>query len=245
MQIKHNFLVNNIKKTKTWWIFFVSFFFVLVPLLILWILYGEFNLLKNYWLVAKNSNVWHGIVSQNKIEQIANQYGKFYKGGVNALKIELENWIGKNVIIKSNSTFFKPIILAPIFGLIIWSFCLPFIFYLLKISWLDLLPFSTATSNLICFLILSGLIPHFSSNWIFAYWIIRLIICFIITSFLFILITNLTNKYLLKKDYAIDILFSYKKQNETKNITKKNLKNSLEIFKNNKDESFVEIENEE
>lgn len=240
------FFVHASHKTKSWWMFLSVLVLVFVPFLIVWLLSGEFNILGNDWLIAKGASVWHGQVNAERINELAEQYHMYFSdGGPTALANELNKWIGQNASIDAFRAFFNPIILAPLFGLLVWSFAYPIIFNATKVSGIDVLPFSFGFGSFMIIFILSGLIPQtsFHGNMITLYWITRIAIAGISTIIIFILANYFTNKYIANRPYAADIYFGYKTQEQENAFAKEQLKENLDVFKKHKDqdESFVEV----
>ncbi|MCQ2956723.1 MAG: hypothetical protein MJ233_02530 [Mycoplasmoidaceae bacterium] len=60
------------------------------------------------------------MVEADKINELANRYHIYFSpDGVNALIIELNNWVGQNASINAYKTFFNPVLLAPLLGLFV------------------------------------------------------------------------------------------------------------------------------
>lgn len=243
MKSQSIFLVNSTHKTKTWWMFLSVLVLVFIPFLIVWLLCGEFNLLNNDWLIAKNASVWHGVVPED-YASIAEKYGKFFIGGQEALANELAKWVGDSKSIDSAYTFFNPIMLAPLFGILAWSIGYPMIFNATKVSGLDVLPFSSAVGFFMFILIITGLMDQWGQSLLAVYWLVRIFITAISAFVIFLLVNFLTNKYLANRPYAADIYFGYKSIDKQNAIAKQQLKENLDTFKKQKDqdESFVEVE---
>lgn len=234
------FLVNSTHKTKTWWMFLSVLVLVFIPFLIVWLLSAEFNLLGNDWLIAKNASVWHGVIQADQVEHLALRYAKFYVGDLSAA---LNANVGKSMSIDSSFTFFNPIILAPLFGLLVWSFIYPIIFNATKVSGVDVLPFSFGIGTFMFVLIISGLMDQWGQSLAPVYWLVRIVIAAAAT-FVVFMITNLcVNKFLASRPYATDIYFGYKEIDKANALAKQQLKDNLGTFKKQKeqDESFVEV----
>ncbi len=239
------FLVNATHKTKTWWMFLSVLVLVFVPFLIVWLLCGEFNLLNSDWLIAKNASVWHGIVEGEKIDELANRYYIYFSaGGVDALRAELLNWVGQNASINAYRTFFNPILLAPLLGLFAWAIIYPIIFNAIKVSGLDVLPFSVGVGSFMFSLIISGLIDQWGQDLLAVYWLTRIVIAIAITFFFFLLTNLIVNKFLSGRPYATDIYFGYKKIDQANAVAKQQLKENIESYKKqgNNDQTYVEVE---
>lgn len=239
-------LVNSTHKTKPWWVFVSVLLLVIIPFIIVWALVGEFNALDQNWLIAKGQSVWHGLVTNDNIDIIANKYQIFYDGN---LTEELSKHINENMSILSAWTFFNPLILAPLFGALIIGLSYPMLFNVSKVSGLDVQPFATGSSFLMFSMILTGLIPVWSQNamMLIIYFVVRLIISFIFGILSFMLTNFLVNKYLSTREYSADIIYGYKfidKENEpAKSILKKN----VDAFKAQKEQeqSYVDLPKEE
>lgn len=218
---------------------------VFVPFLITWLLCGEFNVLGNDWFVAKNASVWHGYVTSGNIDLLADRYQNFYFGGREALYLKLQEYMDQDTMASINSyrTFFNPIVLAPLFGLLVWSFVYPIIFNATKISGLDVLPFSFSLGSFMIILIISGLIDQWGQQLIPVYWLTRLAIAAISTVAIFLLTNYFVNKFMAGREYAMDIYFGYSKLDKATALERQQLKENVDIFKKQKDneESFVEV----
>ena len=239
------FLVKSTHKTKTWWMFLSVLVLVFVPFLIVWLLSGEFNLLGNDWLIAKGTSVWHGTVTNDNVDYLANKYHIYFSSeGVDALRQELlDKWIDKSASIDAYKDFFNPVILAPLFGLLAWSFVYPIIFNATKVSGLDVLPFSFGIGTFMIVLIISGLMNQWGQDLMAVYWFVRIIIAAASTFVIFMLTNLCVNKYLASRPYAMDIYFGYKKLDEQNAMAKQQLKQNIDEFKKQRDseESYVEI----
>ena len=219
---------------------------VFIPFLIVWLLSAEFNLLGNDWLVAKNASVWHGwIKSSDHLSSLVNQYHIFWDVSQGDMTAKLSPYIGSDTQVSINSafTFFNPIILAPLFGLLVWSFVYPIIFNATKVSGVDVLPFSFGIGTFMFVLIISGLMDQWGQQLAPVYWLVRIVIAASAT-FVVFMITNLcVNKFLASRPYATDIYFGYKEIDKANALAKQQLKDNLGTFKKQKeqDESFVEV----
>lgn len=218
---------------------------VFVPFLIVWLLNGEFNLLNSDWLIAKNASVWHGQVTPDKISDLAQRYYPYFSenGGVEALRAELNRWVGQNASINAYRAFFNPVILAPLICLLAWSFLYPIIFNATKLSGLDVLPFSFGIGSFMTILILTGLMDQWGQNLMAVYWIVRIIIALIGMVTVFIMSNYFINQYIANSSYATDFYFGYKTIDKENALAKEQLKENLDVFKKQKDqdESFVEV----
>ncbi|MBQ0045635.1 MAG: hypothetical protein KBS35_01970 [Mycoplasma sp.] len=244
MKSQSIFFVHSTHKTKSWWMFLSVLVLVFVPFLIVWLLCGEFNLLNNDWLIAKNASVWHGYVTQDNINHLFERYGKYVQDQ-NVLLSELQEYLanGKQGSINAYTTFFNPILLAPLFGLLAWSVGYPILFNATKVSGLDVLPFSIGIGIFMLVTIISGLIPQWGQNLLAVYWLVRIVIAALLTFFTFIIANYFTNKYIANRPYATDIFFGYKTIEKENALAKEQLKENLDTFKkhNDQDESYVEI----
>lgn len=236
------FFVQSTHKTKTWWMFLSVLILVFVPFLIVWLLCGEFNLIHHDWMIAKNASVWHGYVTDKNINDLINTYSKFHDG----LEADLNQFLnsGKMGSIDSDTTFFNPVVLAPLLGLLVWSIVWPMIFNATKVSGLDVLPFSTAVGFFMFCLIISGLIPQWGQKLLAVYWLLRIFITAVVTFIIFLVSNYLTNKFLAARPYAADIYFGYKVVDKANATAKQQLKDNLDTYKKQKDqdESYVEVE---
>ena len=183
--------LNNFYHTKGWWVFLSSFLFILLPLIFIWLFYGEFNFSNLNWLIAKNQRLWHGNIDHKNIDEIAKKFGDFYIGGSETLKIELLHKIGKNCQILSDLMRINPLIFIPCLVILIWSIIYPIILYFFKISNIDVIPFSTTIAITGNGLIFSNLIPHNK------YFLILRIIIFILLLVSFALSNYIVNKIIL------------------------------------------------
>ncbi len=241
-------LVNSGHKTKPWWVFLSVLLLVIIPFIIVWALVGEFNALDYHWLIARGQSVWHGNCNGNLeyAASIAAKYQIFYNG---ELYEYLKDHLNDNISITSYWTFFDPLILAPLFGLLGSSLIYPIIFNATKVSGLDVLPFSFGSGIFMTVLILSGLIPVWSQSgeMLVLYFLVRIAIAFLLT-FIFFMITNIfVNKWLSTRSYSADIYFGYKSIDKANAPAKSILKKNVDIFKKQKDEekSYVDLPKEE
>lgn len=242
MKTQSIFLVNSTHKTKSWWTFLSVLVLVFVPFLIVWLLCGEFNLLGNDWMIAKNTSMWHGYVTDNNYDYLVAHYSKYRNGDLIQWLQQYLN-VDKQGSIDSAFTFFSPIVLAPLFGILVWSIIYPIIFNATKISGLDVLPFSFGIGTFMITLIVSGLIDQWGQNLMSVYWLVRLVIAGFTMLGFFLLCNFFVNKYLAGRDYAVDIFFGYKQLDKENAMQKQQLKENVDIFKKQKDqeESFVEV----
>lgn len=240
------FLVNSTHKTKTWWMFLSVLVLVFIPFLLVWLLCGEFNLLNNDWLIAKNASVWHGtITAETDIAGLVEKLIKFWNPTLGDMADKLRSAIGGNPIsIDSYKTFFDPVILAPLFGLLAWAITYPMLFNATKVSGLDVLPFSSAVGFFMFILIITGLIDQWGQSLLPVYWLLRIFITAVSTFIIFIIANFFTNKYLASRPYAADIYFGYKTIDKANALAKQQLKENVDTFKKQKDQddSFVEVE---
>lgn len=240
-------LVNSTHKTKSWWVFLSVLLLVIVPFVIVWVLVGEFNALDLNWLIAKNQSVWHGIVTNDNLEILAQKYSIFHAAGEEDLKNWLATYIGsgKQGSIISDFTFFNVIILAPLLGLFAWSIIYPIIFNATKVSGLDVLPFSSALSTFMLILVISGLMDVWESFTL--YFVVRILIAFVGAIIIFMIANLFVNKFLSTRSYAIDMVFGYKSVDKANEYARDSLKKNVETFKKQKDEdtSYVELPKED
>lgn len=232
-------IFNNFYRTKEWWIFLSTFFFIFFPLIFIWLFYGEFNFSNLNWLIAKNQRLWHGNIDIKNIDEISKKFGEFYNGGSSALKIELLNKIGKNQQILSNLMKFNSLIFIPCVSILIWSIIYPIVLYFSKISNLDIIPFSftiAITGNAIIF---SNLIPHYN-----YFLVLRVIIIFTLLLLSFILSNYIINKIILNivNTKEQKRLFFCSFPNDEKKIYFNDLQKKISFWKKNKknEKSFVE-----
>ena len=246
MKSQSLFFVESSHKTKTWWMFLSVLLFVFIPFLIVLLLCGEFNLLGNNWLIAKNASVWHGFVTSDKIDYLAQKYHIFFSdGGIDALKSELLKWVDKTnqATINAYKTFFNPIILAPLCSLLFVSLVYPMIFNATKISGLDILPFSIGIGSFMFILTMTGLIDQWGQSLLSVYWLVRIVIALIGTITIYLLTNYFVNKFIANRPYATDVYFGYRSVDKQNADVKQQLKENIDSYKKqDSDESFVEVE---
>lgn len=232
-------IFNNFYRTNEWWIFLSSFLFVFIPLIFILLFYGEFNLSNLNWLIAKNQRLWHGDINTKNINEIAEKFGDFYEGGSSALKIELLNKIGKNRQILSNIMQLNVLIFIPCSIVLIWSITYPIVLYFLKISNLDIIPFSATIGITGNGFIFSNLIPHYN-----YFLLLRIISTFILLLLSFILSNFIVNKIILNitTTNRQKRLFFCTFPNEEKKIYFDDLQKKILFWKKNRknDKTFVE-----
>ncbi|XQP55096.1 MAG: hypothetical protein ACOQNV_03105 [Mycoplasmoidaceae bacterium] len=240
MKSQSIFFVHSSHKTKTWWMFLSVLVLVFVPFLIVWLLSGEFNLLNNDWLIAKNTSVWHGVIQANQIQHLVERYSKYTTWDLQSF---LSSHVGESWSIDSSFTFFNPLILAPLLCLLAWSFAYPIIFNATKVSGIDVLPFSFGIGSFMIILILTGLMDQWGQNLLPVYWIVRTLIALVGMATVFILSNYFVNQYIANSNYAADFYFGYKTIDKENALAKEELKENLGIFKKQKDEdeSYVEV----
>ncbi len=235
--------LNNFYHTKEWWIFLSTFLFILLPLIFIWLFYGEFNFSNLNWLVAKNQRLWHGNIDHKNIDEIAKKFGDFYDGGSDTLKMELLHKIGKNCQILSNLMKINPLIFILCTILLIWSIVYPIVLYFFKISNIDVIPFSTTIGITGNGLIFSNLIPHYK-----YFFVLRVIIISVLLLVSFILSNYIINKIILiiatnNKQKRL-LLCTY--PNDEKKIYFNDLQKKIFFWKKHKqnDKAFVETKND-
>ncbi len=233
-------IFNSFYRTKEWWIFLSTFLFVFIPLIFIWLFYGELNFSKLNWLIAKNQRLWCGDINDKNIDELAKKFGDFYEGGSNMLKTELLNKIGKNRQILSDLMILNTLIFIPCAIILIWSIVYPIILYFLKISNLDVIPFSATIGIAGNGLIFSNLIPHHD-----YFLILRIIIIITLILLSFILSNFIVNKII---SHIVSIskqkrLFFCSFPDETKKVYLNDLQKKVSFWKKNRknNRTFVEI----
>ncbi len=240
-------LVNSTHKTKPWWVFLSVLLLVIIPFVIVWALVGEFNALDQNWLIARGQSVWHGLISDKNIDFIADKYHIF--SAREDFRGYLERFLGQNISILSDWTFFNPLILAPLFGALIIGLFYPMLFNATKVSGLDVEPFAAGSSFLMFGFILTGLIPVWSQDSIMLilYFAVRVILAFILGILSFMLTNFIVNKYLSTREYSTDIIYGYKFIDKENAPAKSILKKNVDAFNKQKEQeqSYVELPKEE
>jgi len=215
---------------------------VFITFLIVLLLCGEVNLLDLNWIIAKNKSVWHGLITDSNIDVISHKYGIFYEGGETELHNMLLKYLntGNGVSINSYKMFFNPIVLAPLFGLLVWSFVYPIIFNATKVSGLDVLPFSFTLGMIMFTIIVTGLIPVWGH--VTLCWIVRIVIASVIGLLTFFVTNYFVNKFLATRSYSYDLVLGYKTQEKETAGTKAELKTHLDEFKNEKGKDITYVD---
>ena len=149
-------------RTKPWKITLLVLFSFVVFLLI-WLLLGDLNLLQQNYLIAVDAPVWKGTITSDNISSLADRYYSIagYASASDFLPF-LNEKMNKycQILNKSGSSIFDPIILAWLFGGVGLTILLPIILRLCKqVNW-DVLPFSMAMTFAGFVFIISGLIPQ-------------------------------------------------------------------------------------
>ena len=232
-------IFNNFYRTKEWWIFLSTFLFIFIPLLLIWLFYGEFNLSNLNWLIAKNQCLWHGRIEAKNIDELSKKFGDYYEGGSDALRIELLSKIGKNQQILSNLMKFNNLIFIPCIVMLVWAIIYPIFLYFLKVSNLDIIPFSFTIALAGNGVIFTNLIPHY--NYFFLVRIFIIFICFLLS---FILSNYFVNKIIIN-------IASIKKQknklfcyfpNDEKKVYFNDLQKKIMFWKKSKKDDKVFVE---
>lgn len=227
--------------TKSWWIFIFVFVLIFIPYLIIWLLLGEMNLLKNDWLIAKNSIIWHGYVTTKNFNWLLDNFSKYCSYDLNAELTQFLN-VDKQGSIISSYVFFNWNIVIIVSSLILWSFIFVFIFYKIKLNFLDVLPFSLSCSFGCSVFIITGILQHFSTT--FVYFLVRLIITLLILSIVFFITNFFLNLFLVKTKHALDIALEYKFSCTDKYSAKGDFKNNINDLQKekDKDQTFIDIQ---
>ena len=237
-------------RTKPWkTTLLVIFAFVLF--LLIWLLIGDINLLKQDYIVPVDGIVWKGTITSDNIAYLSVRYFQ-YSGYASVADFQsaLSNFMNKDAQIKnvSGNLFFNPIILAWMFGTIALVVLLIVILRLSKqVNW-DVLPFTLATS-LACFVfIISGLIPQtvFQDSNIVWLWVIRIVIMFATFAAFFFSINAIVVTAMAHSKYASQYINQLKADKLADDQAKKDAKELVDMYiKKREDEKITYIDVEE
>ena len=169
-------------KTRPWKTTLIALSIIVIFLLI-FILIGELDVLDVDYIVAKNGVLWSGKVTDTNFNWLLDHYSQY-----EVTEEMLLPWLNKNSVIhnRTDMFIFNPLLFAYLFGGLILSFLIPFIFKLCKLVWWDVLPFSLAAGIASFIFIISSLIDYWENNQIWWYFlrffifIISLVVAFII-----------------------------------------------------------------
>lgn len=209
-------------KTKPLWVFLSISIFLVIPFIIIWLLFGEFNLLNQNNVVAINQTLWQGKVTEENINSLL-AYEHFVKiEEVKSFETMLNEWLDKNMQITASFAHFNWMMLIPIFLIIAIGFIYPFILRLFRLFAYDILPFSITFSLGFGVLFISGLWPHFSQpNMFLVYWLLRIIVFLVFMAIVFFISNFVVNKILSYGANSVTIALNYLNQTKTNNQPKK------------------------
>lgn len=223
--------------------------FSFIPMFLIWLLVGEFNLINQYWLLPSGANLWHGTFVEQDISNLVNKFGRYSID----LESNLKQWLNGDtplapIVIKTTQVIFDPTILAYLFSALVFSLIYPYIFKLLKFSNIDLYPFSITTSLCMFLLIITGMIPIWANNIVPLWWLIRIAIVAIGSILFFMIINNIINLVIIRSPNAEKYAQTLINQNKVVEQAKKELKESLKVWndpKNNIEYVDIELKEEE
>ena len=230
-------------RTKPWKITLLVLFSFVVFLLI-WLLLGDLNLLQQNYLIAVDAPVWKGTITSDNISSLADRYYSIagYASASDFLPF-LNEKMNKycQILNKSGSSIFDPIILAWLFGGVGLTILLPIILRLCKqVNW-DVLPFSMAMTFAGFVFIISGLIPQTvfqneSSVWL---WIIRLVILLATYAVFFFSINAIVVSAMAHSKYASQYINQLKADKEADDVAKKQSKEIVDMYLKDREKNEI------
>ena len=237
-------------RTKPWkTTLLVIFAFVLF--LVIWLLIGDINLLKQDYIVPVDGIVWKGTITSDNIAYLSERY--FQYSGCNTIQdfhYLLRQHMNSDAQIRNvtGHYFFELIILAWMFGGVALTILLPIILRVTKqVNW-DVLPFTLSTS-LACFIfIISGLIPQtvFQDSNIVWLWVIRIVIMFATFAVFFFSINAIVVTAMAHSKYASQYINQLKADKLADDQAKKDAKELVDMYiKKREDEKITYIDVEE
>lgn len=199
------------------WITTIFVLVLLIAMIIVWILVGEFNTLHLQWLIAHNGTLWSGKVD-GKQEWLQNTFGKWIN---NDQQIPSS---GYWTLTNPKSLIFNPLILIPLLSCLLLSIVVPLFFKIFHIMNIDVLSYSITSTFSLFILIITGLIPHWNNGDIWL-WIIRIIILLICVASIFLITNRVVNKFLSNSAYANAIVNEFNQIESEKKPYRASLKN--------------------
>lgn len=216
------------------WIITIFVVILLIAMIVIWALLGEFNVLHQQWLIAKNGVLWKGKITDNNKDWLFKIFGR-YMNDPN----DINNNVGSYKKIISNQLIIKPLIFIPLVSCVALAIAIPFLFKPFHIMNIDVLPYSVTICFSFFVLIVSGLIPHWKNSDILL-WVIRLLVLLSCMFICFILVNKLTNKFLIKTNYANAVVNEFNKIEQEKKPYRNSLKNLEEQVKQKDKMEYVE-----
>ncbi|MCF0227550.1 MAG: hypothetical protein HUJ52_01885 [Malacoplasma sp.] len=237
-------------RTKPWkTTLLVLFAFILF--LLIWLLIGDINLLKQDYIIPIDGVVWKGIITNDNIGYLSTRYLQ-YSGYASSADFQsaLSAFVDKNAQIQnvSGNLFFNPITLAWLFGGLGLTILLPIILRLCKQTNWDVLPFTIAMSLAGFIFIISGLIPQtiFKDGKIIWLWVIRIIIMFATFAVFFFSINAIVGVVIAHSKYGAQYINQLKADKLADDQAKKESKELVDMYiKNREKESITYIDVEE
>lgn len=222
-------------KTKPWIITISVGIIVFVYFLLIWLLLGEINLLDKMYLVPNGGQLWHGIITNDNIPNLINKYGMY------ANLTGIEDWIGKDTSITSNTTIFNNFLLIYLFAGILLSIIYPLIFKLLRIGNHDIIPFSL-TGSVICFIfIITGLIPMWNTS---DFWreLVRILISCVCGLIVFFISNPIVNHFFVTSDNGQMIANELKSEKKQADKYNNDLRIMIDNYHKDNDKDYVDLD---
>ena len=232
--------------------------FAFVLFLLIWILIGDINLLQQNYIIPIDGAVWKGTVTASNIPTLAEKY--YALAGytdASGLVAELTEELSKHtsgefygqILNKTGSCVFDPIILAWMFGALAATILLPVILRLTKqVNW-DVLPFTLAMSFAGFIFIITGLIPQtvFQGDNIAWLWLIRLVILFATFAVFFFSINAIVVSIMARSKYASQYINQLHADKLADDIAKQQSKEVVDAYIKQRDDNaitYIDVEEE-
>ena len=239
-------------RTKPWKITLLVLFAFVVFLLI-WLLIGDVDLLKQEYLVPVEGVVWKGTITHDNVQHIADQYFKYanYSNASDFAQYLADNWMDKECQIRniSDKLYFNAELWGWLCGGLALTALLPIILRLCKqVNW-DVLPFSYAMTLAGFVWVISGAIPQSSFKdskqvWL---WVIRILIMFATFAAFFFSINAIVVAAMAKSKYASQYINQLQVDKKADDIAKKESKEVIDAYIKRREETavtYIEVEEE-
>lgn len=228
-------------KTPAWIISLSVIFFVLLYFIVIFILFGDLDVLNKDWIVPKDGILWKGLITENNYQSLYNTYHTLPNW--NQSLEQFHQLVGHYYKIITPIVFFNPwIIYFCLIGLTI-SLIYPFILKLLKFGNYDILPFSLSCALFCMCFIFTNWIPYFGEQNELWRILLRVVISFIITIISFFIINYFINLIIFKSKNAhlyVNDLISLNKQKRSNDQQLRSLVDNYKSEKNNQE--YIDIE---
>ena len=218
--------------------------FAFVVFLIIWLLIGDMNLLQQNYLIAVDAPVWKGTITNDNVVSLSERYYAIagYSSASDFLPW-LQQHIGEycQILNKSGSYIFDPIILAWMFGGVALTVLLPIVLRLCKqVNW-DVLPFSMAMTFSGFIFIISGLIPQtsFQDGNVVWLWVIRVVILIVTYAIFFFSINAIVVSAMAHSKYASQYINQLKEDKLADDMAKKESIELVDMYIKDREKNAV------